>query len=220
MDDLTYRKIKNYLRKEISKGNTSNIINRLLNLYYLNINNIPIAKEITKEEYEKTIESFPYYFKDVDKNKIIEIFNKEILPNNPLKVNYDIELYNYDIKDNNYLEISLNTFRPIYEEDWKRKTEEINGVEITRQYSFYADYLRYLLRYKKFPELDEFILFIFKRYKRPIHKDKINVYKNIEKSYKPVKEYILKNNLNFIDIKKILINSSSILNRKEIQNRI
>jgi len=69
MEELNYRKIKNYLRKELSKYNENLIRSKLLCLFYSNINNIPLAKKIDNDEYKTIINDFPYYFKDVDREK-------------------------------------------------------------------------------------------------------------------------------------------------------
>jgi hypothetical protein len=221
MEELNYRKIKNYLRKQLSKYNENLIRSKLLCLFYSNINNIPLAKKIDNDEYKTIINDFPYYFKDIDREKIIEIFNKDVSSKKPLDVNYDIyiKFYNYDINENNYLEISKNTFRPIYEENWKEKTEKINNIEFKYQHSFYADYLRYYIKNKKFPDLIEFISYIYNKYKKPIHKDILNVFKNIEKSYNPIKKYIEENNLDYEYIKDCINKSASIIKRIEIQNK-
>jgi hypothetical protein len=221
MEELNYRKIKNYLRKQLSKYNENLIRSKLLCLFYSNINNIPLAKKIDNDEYKTIINDFPYYFKDIDREKIIEIFNKDVSSKKPLDVNYDIyiKFYNYDINENNYLEISKNTFRPIYEENWKEKTEKINNIEFKYQHSFYADYLRYYIINKKFPDLIEFISYIYNKYKKPIHKDILNVFKNIEKSYNPIKKYIEENNLDYEYIKDCINKSSSIIKRIEMQNK-
>jgi len=215
--ELNYKKIKNYLNKQI--GNSDNeIINKLSCLFYSNINNIPIAKEITEEEYNDSINNFPDYFKSVNKKKIIDIYNNEVSRKKPLNINYNFT-YNYDIKDGNYLIISPYTFRPIYTNRWIEDSENINGISIKYQLSFYCDYLRYYLKYKKFPLFEEYLLFIFNKYKKPVHKDIINVYNNIKKSYEPINIYIQNNNLDYNDIKKTIIKSASIVNRIEMQNK-
>jgi len=215
--ELNYKKIKNYLNRR--SGNSDNKIrNKLLCLFYSNINKIPIAREITEEEYNDSINNFPDYFKSVNKKKIIDIYNSEVSRKKPLNINYNFT-YNYDIKDGNYLIISPYTFRPIYINQWKEDAENVNGISIKYQLSFYADYLRFYLKYKKFPAFEEYLLFVFNKYKKPVHKDIINAYNNIKKSYEPIKIYIKNNNIDYNDIKKIIIKSASIVNRIEMQNK-
>lgn len=220
MDDLelTYKKIKNYLKKQIGNSNETKIRNQLLCLFFSNINTIPIAKEITDDEYKIAIANFPHYFTEVNKKKIIEIFNKDVCPKKPLQINHDFT-YNYDIKEGGHLVISPKTLRPLYYNDWKEQAENLNGIKLTYQLSFYADYLRYYFKFKKFPDFDEFLLYIYYKYKKPVHKDIINVFTNISNSYDSVLLQIKNANLSYSDIKKILIKSAPISNRILIQNK-
>jgi len=224
-DNLNNRKIKNYLRKNISNdGNNNNenkIRNKLLSLYYYNINDIPIFKKIEEgdEEYKNSISKFPEYFSLVNRDKIIDIFNKEVSPRKVLRVDYNDEYeyyYNYDIKDNNYLKISPITYRPYYYDDWKEMATKINEVDVNRQHSFYNKYLHYYLRYKKFPDFNEFLEYIYKKNnEKPVHKDIRNVYNNIYNSYK---ELIINNEYSYDDIRKRIISTTSIKRRKELQS--
>ena len=217
------KKIKNYFNKQLGNGNSSgndnsNFRNKLMCLFYSNINMVPIAKEISQEEYNLIITSFPDYFTSVSKKEILNIFNNEVSSKKPLYINYNF-IYNYDIKDGNVLPISPKTFRPIYTDNWKEEAENTNGILIKYQLSFYADYLRYYLRFKQFPSFDEYLLFIYNKYKKPVHKDILNAYNNITKSYEPIHTYIKTNNLEYKEIKKTIIKSASISNRIEIQNK-
>ena len=115
------------------------------------------------------------------------------------------------------MEISNKTLRPLYNDDWREKAEKMNGIEIEKQQSFYMDYLRYYLKFKKFPNFDEFIKFIYYKYNKPVHKDIYIVYDNIDKSYSSIKNYINENNLNYKSIKKAIIDSASVQNRKQLQ---
>jgi len=212
---LEERQIINYLRKNASNNeNQNNIRNKLLSLFFETINNIPILEK--REYYKIILKEFPSYFHLKTREEIIELFNKEVCLKNPIIYNYNL-ITNYNINSNSYLNISIKTFRPIYEDDWKEKTKIINGVSIDNQQSFYAEYLRYYLKFKKFPEFNDYINYIYNKYKKPLHKDILNVFNNIEKSYSEIKEYIKNNNLNYIDIKSIIINSTSIENRKKLQ---
>lgn len=225
--ELNLRKIKNYLRKHISNDNNNNysneknIRNNLISLYYDNINGIPIYKKINEndDEYKRVILKFPYFFQDVNRDIIIEIFNKDVSPRKLLKVNYDEDEdsnNNYDIKDNNYLKISSETFRPYYYDDWKERASEINEIDISRQHSFYNQYLNYFLRYKKFPDFNEFLRYNYNRNnEKPVHKDILNVYNNIYNSYKDIIETTTYSNE---EIRKRIIRSTSIEKRKELQS--
>lgn len=218
MDDLTYRKIKNYLRKNLSNNETV-IKKNLLSLYFDNINSIPIFKRINEnsDKYNIAINKFPYYFKEVNRDKIIEIFNKDVSPRKPLNVNYDEEFesrYNYNIEGNKYLQISAETFRPYYYDDWKVRASLINKIDITRQHSFYADYIRYFIKNNKFPTFTEFITYIYNKTNIPLHKDILNVYTNIYDSYICVLSITKLNNE---EIKKRILLTTSINRRKELQ---
>jgi hypothetical protein len=218
IEDLDYRKIKNFLRKNSSTiGDDNQLRLSLMRLFYYNINGYPIAK--MKPDNENNYDIYPSYFKNKSRNEIIDIYNKEIKCKSSLiKILNEDELDDYDIKENNCLEISLKTFRPIYKENWKEISENVNKTPFNKQKSFYAEYLRFYLRYRYFPVLDEFIKYIYKKYQKPIHKDIEIVFNNIEKSYKEVKEYIKINNLNYDDVRKILIKSTPIPNRIIMEN--
>lgn len=213
--DLDERRIINYLRKNASNNENQNKIrNILLGLFYKTINGIPINEKI--DNSIELIKELPYYFHSKSREEIIKLFNNEVCSKKPIIYNYDIN-NNYDIKSNNSLEISLKTFRPIYYDDWKEKTKNINGISIEYQQSFYADYLRYFLKFKKFPDFNEYLYFIYYKYNKPVHKDISIVFDNIEKSYNPIKDFIKNNNLSYILIKSIIIQSTPINIRKELQ---
>jgi hypothetical protein len=229
---LTYKQIKNYLRKKISNdsdndsnnnsnndsnndSNKDNIRNKILCLFYANINFIPIAKNITPEEYEEVIKTFPPYFKDVDSSVILHIFNGQVSPKKPINIDYKFN--EYTILDNTFLQISTKTFRPVYNENWKNEAEIVNKIDYKKQISFYADYLRYYLKSKKFANYDEFLKYIYIKYKKPVHKDYDNVFKIINKSYEPIFKFIEDNKLSFNDVKKIIIQSANVKNRIEME---
>lgn len=220
MLNLQERKIKNYLRKQVSYNNNNNIRSKLMCLFYSNINDIPIQKEITEEEYDEYLnKTFPYYFKGVDKNKIIAIFNLDVSPRKKIIIPALNSFNYYDINDNinNCLEISIDTFRPYYYDDWKQQSEDINKTSYENQGSFYNEYLKFFIKKKKFPTLEEFMVFIFNKNEIPLHKDIKNAFNNIEKSYTNVKEHIKKNNLTYNEIRQIIVLSTNISNRKLIQ---
>jgi hypothetical protein len=217
MDELTYKKIKNYLRRNISNDNK--LRTTLLCLYFDNINSIPIFKKIDENsiEYNFIINKFPYYFKNVNRDKIIEIFNNDVSPRKTLRVNFDEDFekrYNYDIESENYLKISKETYRPYYYEDWKLRASLVNKIDISKQHSFYADYIRYFIKNNKFPSFTEFITYIYNKKNVPIHKDILNVYSNISYSYSKV---LSSKSLNIEEIKKRVKITTSIKMRKELQ---
>jgi len=216
--NLDERKIINYLRKNTSNNENQNKIrNKLLSLFYKTIEDIPITTSI--DNYQELLQEFPNYFHSKTREEIIKLFNDEVCPKKPIIYNYSL-IKDYDIKSNNYLEISNKTFRPLYQDDWKEKTENLNGISMENQQSFYAEYLRYYLKFKKFPEFKEYINYLYYKFNRPIHKDIVIVFKNIEKSYNSIKDFIKNNNLSFIEVKAIIIQSTSIKNRKILQNII
>ena len=216
--DLDYRKIKNYLRKHSSTiADDYQLRLKLHELFYYDIDGIPIA--ILKPEDESYVNNnYPYYFENKKRKEIIDIYNKEVKTKYLLKIYNKNELNDYDIKENIYLDISLKTFRPVYNDNWKKISEEINEVSFDKQKSFYADYLRYHLKYKHFPSFEEFIKFIYDRYQMPVHKDIKIVFKNIHKSYDNVKDYIRNNKMSSSDVNKIIKLSTSIPNRIMIEN--
>jgi hypothetical protein len=208
-----YRKIKNYLRK-----NSSTIVDdynmrlKLERLFYYDIDGIPIAK-LKSENESYNNEEYPYYFQNKTREEIIDIYNYEVKTKYLIKIYNQDELNDYDIKTDIYLEISLKTFRPVYNENWKKISEEINEVAFDKQKSFYADYLRCYLKIKHFPSFEEFIKYSYNKYEMPVHKDIRTVFNNIYKSYENVRDYIENNNMTFEDVSKIIKQSTSISNR-------
>lgn len=214
---LNFRKIRNWLRKHSSNiGDENNLRKLLFKLYYYDINNdIPIA--IIKNEDEINWDLFPLIFKLIKRDDIINIYNKEVRSNyfKELKI-VDITTNNYQITKNS-LKISLKTFRPFYEDNWKELAEKVNNIDFTKQTSYYSIYLKLFIKLQYFPTFDDFIKFIFNKYQTPLHKDIKIIFDNIEESYKDVKDYIKTNNLNYKDIKDIIIKSTNISIRKTIQ---
>ena len=181
---LNQRKIRNYLRKFSSTiGDENNLRKLLLKLFYYDIDGIPIS--VIKKEEDIDWNNFPQIFKLLRKEDIIDIYNKEVKTNyfKELKILDEKELDIYDITENNLLEISLKTFRPVY------------------------------LKHQYFPDFNVFIKYIYYKYQIPIHKDIKIIFDNIENSYKDVKEYIKINDLNFNNVKDIIIKSTNIQNR-------
>lgn len=217
-DDLIDRKIINYLRKNASnKENQNQIRNKILGLYYKSINGIPINYQVSIDELIEKLKDFPDYFQLKSRQEILNLYNEYVCPRKKI-ITYFSEIVDYDINENTYLEISLKTFRPIYQNDWKYQTELINKTSFNNQYSFYNYYLKYYLQKKDFPSFDQFLNYIYYKTQKPVHKDIKIVFDNIEKSYEPIKEFIKLNNLIFKQIKQILINSVAISNRIELQS--
>jgi hypothetical protein len=215
--DLDYRKIKNYLRKHSSNINDDYQLRlKLQRLFYYTIVGIPIAILKPENEIYKN-DNFPYYFQNKTREEIIDIYNKEVKTKYLIKIYNKDELNDYNIKENIYLDISLKTFRPVYNENWKKISEEINEVAFDKQKSFYADYLRYHLKYKHFPSFEEFAKFIYDRYQKPVHKYIKIVFENIDKSYENVRDYIRNNNMTSKEVNKIIKLSTSITNRIMIE---
>ena len=214
--DLDYRKIKNFLRKFSSTIDDDYQLRlKLYQLFYYDIDGIPIAK--LKSIDEINMDNYPYYFKNKTREEIIEIYNNEVKSKYLIKIYNQEELRDYDIKSNIYLDISLKTFRPVYKDDWKKISEEVNEVSFDKQRSFYADYLRCYLKLKNFPTFKEFIKFIYNKYQMPVHKDIRIVFENIEKSYKNVKDYIKNNKMTFQEISRVIKLSTTISNRLLIE---
>ena len=216
---LNHRKIKNYLRKFSSTiGDENSLRKLLLKLFYYDINDIPIS--IIKKEDDIDWNNFPKLFKLVNREDIINIYNKEVKSNyfKELKILDEKDLDIYQIIENNLLEISLKTFRPVYKENWKELSEEINKISFDKQKSYYSIYLTLYLKLHYFPNFNDFIKFIYNKYQLPLHKDIKIIFDNIEKSYKDVKEYIKFNDMNYNNVKDIIIKSTNIKNRILMEN--
>lgn len=212
-NEKNYRRIKNYLMKNTSTiADDYNMRLKLERLFYYDIDGIPIAiLKSSDESYNN--EEYPYYFQNKTREEIIDIYNNEVKTKYLIKIYNQDELNDYDIKKDIYLEISLKTFRPIYNEKWKEISERINEVSFDKQRSFYADYLRCYLKIKHFPSFEEFMKFSYNKYKMPVHKDIRVVFNNIDKSYEKVREYIENNNMTFKDVSRIIKHSTKISNR-------
>jgi hypothetical protein len=223
-DDLTlislnHRKIKNYLRKFSSTtGDENNLRRLLLKMFYYDIYGTPIS--IIKKEDEIKWDDFPKLFKLVKREDIIDIYNKDVKSSfyKELKILGEEELDTYKINPKNSLKISLKTFRPVYKADWKKLSEEVNNISFDKQKSYYAIYLKLYLKYRYFPSFEEFIKHLFYKYQMPIHRDIKIIFDNIENSYKDVKEFIKINDMNYKTVKDIIIKSTKISNRINIEN--
>jgi len=220
---LSYNKLKlkNYLRRFSSNIGDENSMRMLIfKLFYYDIDGIPIAK--IKQEDHINWDNFPRLFKLVPREDIIEIYNKSVKTSyyKELKILDEKDLDLYDIKPNTSLEISLNTFRPIYKDNWKELSEEINNISFDKQKSYYSIYLKLYLKLRYFPDFNDFIKYIYNKYQSPVHKDIQIIFENIEFSYKSIKEYIKINDMNYNDIKEIIIKSTNISNRIDMEKTI
>jgi len=217
-DDLTDRKIVNYMRKNASNNENQNQIrNKIIGLFYKSLDcGIPINIKLTNDEYKERLAEFPYFCQNKTREELLELFNLKVCPQKP--INYPFNLIDYDIKENSYLTISSKTLRPVYYNNWKEVTEKLNNINIKYQESFYVIYIRYYLQKKEFPTFTQFINYIYYKTQKPLHKDIKIVFDNIEKSYEPIKDFIKINNLSFKENKETLLKSTPILSRIQMQS--
>ena len=192
---------------------------------------IPIDKIATEKDINEIMKTFPDYYNSHKYNELVYLstlvnsnysagdiqldYNKEI--------KYNIEFKNdwsdkYIIPTINPLEISLKTFRIVYNPNWKELAVNDNFVSIDNQISAYNDYIKFFLRFQHFPTFNEFAKYIYNKYKKALHKDFNNIYIEVSTSYNKVREYIKDNNLTYDNIKKIILNSCRIDDRIRIQN--
>ena len=77
--DLDYRKIRNYLRKHSSTiADDYDMRLKLQQLFYYDIDGIPIAKLKLDDVIYNNDYNYPYYFQNKMREEIIEIYNKEV----------------------------------------------------------------------------------------------------------------------------------------------
>jgi hypothetical protein len=171
-----------------------------------NNNIILYDKEVNEEEYNNILKLLPPFFKRLDKKKLLEYLNIEFKKS-----------WNYEVKKITPMFISLKTFRPFYVDNWKELSYTISNINVKYQVSGYNDYIRCYIKYHKFVSYEEFELYVFKKYKKPVHTDLKTIYSEIYISYNEVRDYIEKNNLSYDDVKDILLKSCSIKNRITIQ---
>lgn len=179
----------------------------LSNSYKIVNNNIILYdKEVNDDEYNYILKLLPHFLKRLEKSVLAEYLN----------IKFE-KSWNYESKSFNPLYISLKTFRPYYVENWKELSYDISKIDVDKQVSAYNDYIRCYIKYHKFVSYDEFELYVYKKYKKPVHVDLKNIYNEVYISYNEVRDYIEKNNLNYEDVKDILLKSCSIKNRITIQ---
>jgi hypothetical protein len=194
---------------------------------------IPVDKIANEKELNEIMKTFPDYYNSHKYNELVYLstlvnsnysagdiqleYNKEI--------KYDIEFKNdwsekYIIPTINPLEISLKTFRIVYNPNWKELAVNDNFVSVDNQISAYNDYIKFFLRFQHFPTFNEFAKYIYNKYKKALHKDFNNIYIEVSTSYNKVREYIEDNNLTYVDVKKIILDSCRINDRIHIQESI
>ncbi len=81
-------------------------MNMLYSLFYYDLHNIPIA--IVKPEKDINWTLYPYFFKSISREEIIDIYNKKVKSNcfKDLRILEEEDLDIYDIKPDILLEIS------------------------------------------------------------------------------------------------------------------
>jgi hypothetical protein len=192
---------------------------------------IPVDKIATEKDINEIMKTFPDYYNSHKYNELIYLStlvnsnysagNCNIQYNKEIK--YNIEFKNdwsdkYIISTINPLEISLKTFRIVYNPNWKELAVNDNFVSIDNQISAYNDYIKFYIKFQHFPTFNEFAKYIYNKYKKALHKDFNNIYIEVSTSYNKVREYIKDNNLTYEDVKKIILDSCRIDDRIRIQN--
>jgi hypothetical protein len=192
---------------------------------------IPIDNIATEKDINEIMKTFPDYYNYHKYNELVYLstlvnsnysagncniqYNKEIKYDNEFKNDWSDK---YIIPTINPLEISLKTFRIVYNPNWKELAVNDNFVSIDNQISAYNDYIKFFLRFQHFPTFNEFAKYIYNKYKKALHKDFNNIYIEVSTSYNKVREYIKDNNLTYQDVKKIILDSCRIDDRIRIQN--
>jgi hypothetical protein len=194
---------------------------------------IPVDNIATEKELNEIMKTFPDYYNSHKYNELVYLStlvnsnysagNCNIQYNKEIK--YDIEFKNdwsdkYIISTINPLEISLKTFRIVYNPNWKELALNDNFVSVDNQISAYNDYIKFYIKFQHFPTFNEFAKYIYNKYKKALHKDFNNIYIEVSTSYNKVREYIKNNNLTYEDVKKIILDSCRIDDRIRIQESI
>ena len=192
---------------------------------------IPIDTIATENDINEIMKTFPDYYNSHKYNELVYLSTLvnsnysagdiQLEYNKPIK--YDIEFKNdwsdkYRISTINPLEISLKTFRIVYNPNWKELAVNDNFVSIDNQMSAYNDYIKFYIKFQHFPTFNEFAKYIYNEYKKALHKDFNNLYIEVSTAYTKIREYIKDNNLTYVDVKKIIIDSCRIDDRIRIQN--
>ena len=192
---------------------------------------IPVDKIATKKEIDEIMATFPDYYTKNEYNELIYL-SKLVKPNysaNIIQLDYNKPII-YDAKfENDWsekyivnaprpLEISLKTFRIVYDPNWKELTKKNNAVSIDEQISAYNEYIKFYMKHKHFPSFNEFAKHIYNKYKKALHKDFKNIYIEVVTSYNDVRKYIKDNNLTYEEVKKIMTDSCRIEDRIRIQS--
>jgi len=181
---------------------------------------IPVDNIATEKDINEIMKTFPDYYNSHKYNELVYLStlvnsnysasNCNIQYNKEIK--YDIEFKNdwsdkYIISTINPLEISLKTFRIVYNPNWKELALNDNFVSVDNQISAYNDYIKFYIKFQHFPTFNEFAKYIYNKYKKALHKDFNNIYIEVSTSYNKVREYIKNNNLTYEDVKKIILDS-------------
>lgn len=190
---------------------------------------IPIDTIATEDDINKIMKTFPEYYNYHKYNELVylsTLVNSNYSANNIQIENniiYDIKFKNdwsneYVITTIKPLEISLKTFRIVYNSNWKELSLIDNYVNVEEQISAYNDYIKFYIKFKHFPTFNEFAKYIYNKYKKALHKDFNKIYTEVSISYDKVREYIRNNKLNYEDVREILLASCRIEDRIRIQN--
>lgn len=192
---------------------------------------IPIDTIATENDINEIMKTLPEYYNYHKYNELIYLStlvnsnysanNIQLEYNKPIK--YDIQFKKdwsseYIINTIKPLEISLKTFRILYNPNWKELSVKYNYVNVDQQISAYNDYIKFYIKFKHFPTFNEFAKYIYNKYKKALHEDFNKIYNEVSTSYHKIREYIKNNNLNYDEVKKIFLASSRIEDRIRIQN--
>jgi len=149
--------------------------------------------------------------------------NIQLEYNKPIK--YEIQFKNdwsdkYIISTINPLEISLKTFRILYNPNWKELAINDNFVTIDEQMSSYNDYIKFYIKFQHFPTFNEFAIYNYNKYNKALHKNFTTIYIEVLTAYTKVRQYIQDNDLSYVDVRKIMVDSCSLENRIRIQESL
>ena len=180
---------------------------------------IPIDNIATEKDINEIMKTFPDYYNSHNYNELVYLSSLVNSNSNDTEFKNDWS-EKYVITTINPLEISLKTFRIVYNPNWKELAANDNFVSVDNQISAYNDYIKFYIKYQHFPTFNEFAKYIYNKYKKALHKDFNNIYIEVSTSYNKVREYIHDNNLTYEDVKKIMLDSCRIEDRIRIQESI
>jgi hypothetical protein len=194
---------------------------------------IPIDTIATEEDINKIMKTFPDYYNYHKYNELVYLStlvnqnysanNIQLEYNKPIK--YEIQFKNdwsdkYIISTINPLEISLKTFRILYNPNWKELAINDNFVTIDEQMSSYNDYIKFYIKFQHFPTFNEFAIYNYNKYNKALHKNFTTIYIEVLTAYTKVRQYIQDNDLSYVDVRKIMVDSCSLENRIRIQESL